>query len=114
MKAIKLASDGSERERLKSRCMKILARAEEIKQVETWDILVKQKGQAGASYDLNVPFSNRALSTREQVILLESSKLHGFVFSPWTSEPEEELFQAMGCNGSFLYDFSILINPPSY
>jgi calpain-7 len=110
MKAIKLASTGSERERLKSKCMKVLARAEEIKQVETWDFPVKQKSQAGARHDLNAPFSDRALPTREQVILLESSKLHGFVFPPWTSEPEEELFQATGCSGSFLYDFSILIN----
>ena len=109
MKAIKLASTGFERERLKSKCMKVLARAEEIKQVETWDVPVKQKSQAGPSHDMSAPFSNRALPTREQVILLESSKLHGFVFSPWTSEPEEELFQDMGCNGSFLYDLSILI-----
>ena len=106
MKAIKLASTGSERERLKSKCMKVLARAEEIKQVESWVI---QKSQAGTSHDLNAPFSNRTLPTREQVILLESSNLHGFIFSPWTSEPEEE-FQATGCNGSFLYDLSILIN----
>jgi calpain-7 len=110
MKAIKLASTASERERLKSKCMKVLARAEEIKQVETWDIPVKQTSQAGPSHDMNAPFSNRDLPTREQVILLESSKLHGFVFSPWISEPEEELFQDTGCNGSFLYGLSILIN----
>jgi calpain-7 len=110
MKAIKLANSGSERERLKSKCMKVLARAEEIKQVETWGVSIKQKGRAGMSYDLNAPLSNRTLSTREQVILLESSKLHGFVFTPWTSEPEEILFQAIGCNGSFLYDSSIHIN----
>jgi hypothetical protein len=84
--------------------MKVLARAEEIKQLESWDALPKQKIQAGMRHDINAPFSNRALSTREQVILLESSKLHGFLFSPWTSEPEEELFQDTGCNGLFLYD----------
>jgi calpain-7 len=110
MKAIKLANSGSERERLQSKCMKVLARAEEIKQVETWGVSIKQKSQAGMSYDLNTPLSNRTLSTREQVILLESSKLHGFVFTPWTSEPEEKLFQAVGCNGSFLYGSSIHIN----
>ena len=109
MKAIKLASTGSERERLKSKCMKVLARAEEIKQAENWDLPLKQKIEARTSHDMNAPFSNRALSTREQVILLESSKLHGFVFSPWTSEPEEELFQDTGCSGSFLYGLSILM-----
>jgi calpain-7 len=110
MKAIKLASSGSERERLKSKCMKVLARAEEIKQVQTWDVPVEQKSQAGMSHELNAPLSGRALPTREQVILLESSKLHGFVFPPWTSEPEGEFFQATGCNGFFLYVLSILIN----
>ncbi len=110
MKAIKLASSASERERLKSECMKVLARAEEIKQVETWDEPQKQKSQTRTSHELNAPLSHRVLTTREQVILLESSKLHGFVFSPWTSEPDEELFQAIGCNGYFLYDLPILIH----
>lgn len=104
MKAIKLASGASEKERLRSKCMKVLARAEEIKQVETWRIPENLDKRAGSIRTLTAPLSDRTLPTREQVILLESSKLHGFIFSPWTAEPEEELFQPMEGNESFLYD----------
>jgi calpain-7 len=110
MKAIKLASSRTERERLKSRCMKVLARAEEIKKLETWAVPLEHMNHTGMNQALKAPLSNRTLTTREQIILLESSKLHGFVFSPWISEPEEELFQALGCNEPFLYGSSTLIN----
>jgi calpain-7 len=109
MKAIKLASGGLERERLKSKCMKVLARAEEIKQLETWRVPANQNSRAGMVHDLNAPLSDRRLPTREQVILLESSKLHGFIFSPWNSEPGEEFFQSIEGNKSFLYDSSVLL-----
>jgi calpain-7 len=114
MKAIKLASSGLERERLKSKCMKALTRAEEIKQVETWKVPVNQNEQAGRMRDLYAPLSDRTLPTREQVILLRSSTVHGFIFNPWTSEPEEELFLPMEGNGSFLYDSSILLKSHPY
>jgi calpain-7 len=107
MKAIKLAGSGLERERLKSKCMEVLGRAEEIKQVETWIMPADQNEQEERVHDLKAPLSDRVLPTREQVILLESSKLNGFIFSPWTSEPGEELFQLMEGNSSFLYDLSV-------
>lgn len=107
MKAIKLTSSGSERERLKLKCMKALARAEEIKQLETWNIPANQN-EVGKRHDLTAPLSDRTLPTREQVILLESSRLNGFIFSPWTSEPGEELFKPIEGSGFFMYDSLVI------
>jgi hypothetical protein len=45
---------------------------------------------------MRVPQSRRQLSTREEVILLEGSKLHGLIFPPWKSEPDEQEFAAKG------------------
>lgn len=37
--------------------------------------------------ELKEPISERELTTREKIILLEASKLHGSRFPPWTSSP---------------------------
>ena len=37
--------------------------------------------------ELREPISERELTTREKIILLEASKLHGSRFPPWTSPP---------------------------
>src|SRR5690349_19890390 len=95
MKAIKLANSGSERARLKERCLSIFASAAEIKKVEQWQPLRSYAGPVELpSESLRVPHSSRQLSTREEVILLEGSKLHGLVFPPWSSEPDEREFVA--------------------
>lgn len=36
---------------------------------------------------LREPLPSRSLSTREQIILLESSRLHGSRFPPWQNPP---------------------------
>ena len=101
MKAVKLASSASERERLKLKCMKLLARAEEIKMIEDW-------GMSGSSHEspsekpLRAPLSTRTLSTKEQMILLEGSKLNGSVFPPWISEPGDQLFRRMADGAGYL------------
>lgn len=87
MKAIKLANTQSERARLKEKCMTSLARAEEIKKAKQWPLpLTSLK-------PLRAPTSSRALSTHEQLILLEGSKLHGLRFPPWTREPNDDEFR---------------------
>ena len=53
------------------------------------------KGQATAQ-NFTEPQSKRQLNTREKIILLGSSKLHGCVFTPWSSEPEASDFAAEG------------------
>ncbi|KAL8722395.1 MAG: hypothetical protein Q9225_001126 [Loekoesia sp. 1 TL-2023] len=42
---------------------------------------------------LKEPASTRILSTREQIILLEASKLHGCRFPPWKNPPEASEFE---------------------
>ena len=86
MKAVKLASSDQERTRLRSKCKQLLARAEEIKKSETWTL---QKSKPTL---LKVPSSERTASKAEQIILLEGSKLHGFIFPPWKDDPDESNF----------------------
>jgi calpain-7 len=92
MKAIKLARNESERARLKTKCMKVLARAEEIKKLKEWSLLAKKTEIMKADTVLGVPLSSRTLTTTEQVILLEGSKLHGMKFPPWTGKPNDTFF----------------------
>jgi hypothetical protein len=95
MKAIKLANSTSERARLKEKCLSILARAEEIKKIEQWQPSMSHTGSVRMPSEISrVPHSRRQLSTREEVILLEGSKLHGLLFPPWTSVPDEGEFTA--------------------
>lgn len=95
MKAIKLASGESDRERLKLKCMKLLARAEEIKKIEDWSMSGCPREQPPTEEPLRAPLSTRTLSTREQMILLESSRLNGSIFPPWTFNPGDDLFRSM-------------------
>ena len=44
-------------------------------------------GSVKKAKDLKEPISERELTAREKIILLEASKLHGSRFPPWTSPP---------------------------
>jgi calpain-7 len=90
MQAIKTASNDRERARLRGKCKELLSRAEEIKKSEEWP----QSKTLGAI--LKSPLSERAISRSEEIILLEGSKLHGFIFPPWTSDPDDSLFAKDG------------------
>ncbi|KAL8963606.1 MAG: hypothetical protein Q9193_000149 [Seirophora villosa] len=45
------------------------------------------------SFELREPLSTRIPSTREQIIILEASKLHGCRFPPWVASPEASEFE---------------------
>lgn len=47
--------------------------------------------------------AKRPLTTREKIILLEGSRLHGFVFPPWTSPPSPSEFEPSCGESLFLY-----------
>lgn len=89
MKAIKLANGAGERDRLKSKCKLVLAKAEEIKQMKHWSPTNQSQHTSNVVpvSVLKAPISERALSTREEIILLENSKLNGVVFPQWRSDP---------------------------
>jgi hypothetical protein len=96
MNVVKLTSDVSEKSRLRNECTRLLSRAEEIKRATQWPPPIAN------GILLKVPLSTREITTREQIILLEGSKLHGFVFPPWKSEPEDGVFEEMQ-NGQSYY-----------
>jgi calpain-7 len=88
MTATKHASSDRERARLRSKCQQLTLRAESIKQSASWAPLQSKE------ISLKAPVSQRAISKREEIILLEGSKLHGFIFPQWTSDPDDAAFEA--------------------
>ncbi|KAI9771823.1 MAG: cysteine protease [Geoglossum simile] len=77
MRAMEVATDDHEKARLKAKCQALLRRAESLKK---------------AAQGLKAPISTRSFTTKEQVILLEGSRLNGFVFRMWESDPDPEEF----------------------
>lgn len=75
-----------ERRRLEGKARFFLGCAEKIKTQKIWPL-----GHAGGYEEREVvmgahrtePLSTRSLSRREQIILLEDSKLNGNIFAPW-------------------------------
>jgi hypothetical protein len=56
---------------------------------------------------LKAPVSQRIISKREEIILLEGSKLHGFIFPQWTSDPDDSIFAGDASGQSaFMYVLS--------
>ena len=88
MKAAKLASSDQERTRLRAKCKALLSKAEQIKRSESWTPIIKTAIPAL----LKAPSSERKITRHEEIILLEGSKLHGFIFPPWKSDPEDAVF----------------------
>jgi calpain-7 len=86
MEAVRHASNDRERARLRSSCERLLSRAEEIKMITHW---APSKVPADV---LRPPVSERSITRSEEIVLLESSKLHGFIFPPWTTDPEDLVF----------------------
>ncbi|KAG4434197.1 hypothetical protein IFR05_010324 [Cadophora sp. M221] len=95
MKATGLASNDRAKARLRGKCKELLSRAEQIKKADGWTPVKKD-------ICLKAPVSQRAISRREEVILLEGSKLHGFIFPPWSSDPDDAIFEE-DFNGSPYY-----------
>ncbi|KAK2773920.1 cysteine protease [Onygenales sp. PD_12] len=94
MNALKLASSPSDRQRLDVKCKELLRTAEEIKRSKNWSQPRRPRvTPRNPNLTLREPISTRALSNREQIILLEDSKLNGFVFPPWSSEPDPREFE---------------------
>lgn len=97
MKATGLASNDRAKARLRGKCKELLSRAEQIKKADAWAPVKKDTS-------LKAPVSQRAISRREEVILLEGSKLHGFIFPPWSSDPDDAIFEEE-FNGSPYYKY---------
>lgn len=94
MQALRLAPSSTEKARLDSKCKELLTKAETLKEE---NVTSGRRDPAAASSSrskagLKQPTSKRRPTTREQIILLEGSKLNGFVFPPWRDDPGPEDF----------------------
>ncbi|TVY47314.1 Calpain-like protease [Lachnellula occidentalis] len=103
MKITKLASSDAERTRFRGKCKQLLSKAEDIKQAAQWTPSVSK------DVLLKAPLSGRQISRREEVILLEGSKLHGFKFPPWINKPDSSLFDNDPDETSFYTDSADLM-----
>lgn len=106
LQALRLAEDPLDRKRVDAKCRTLLKRAEELK-ASRQNVAVNG-GIPAVSLrtfprkDLKQPESTRQLSTRENIILLEGSKLNGFVFKPWDVAPSSPEFELS--DGQSLYE----------
>lgn len=97
MNALRLVNDPVEKRLFDSKCKEYLTLAEKIKKSKDGHkkpLPVIPALQLAAVEDRE-PTSTRTQSNREQIILLENSKLNGFVFPPWsmTAAPDVREFQ---------------------
>ncbi|KAL4898202.1 hypothetical protein BDV59DRAFT_166393 [Aspergillus ambiguus] len=87
MRALRLATAQKDKQSLDAKCKEWLTRAERIKEATDWQSAARTQARASRS-----PVSTRKLTTREEIILLEGAKLHGFIFPPWNSAPDPSEF----------------------
>ncbi|KAI9875512.1 MAG: cysteine protease [Pleopsidium flavum] len=110
MHALKAATNEDQKTQLDKKCRALLEQAERIKLSICWETLGTDLGHAASGQTsssesgskLEEPLSSRQLSTREQIILLEGSKLNGFVFPQWKSSPDPNEFESRDGEQRFL------------
>lgn len=99
--ATHVVEDETQRGVLAGQCQKLLDKAEEIKDAGIYQSSAQIKGagtrntarRSGLGLRSKKPETTRAFTTREKIILLEGSRLNGFIFPPWTSPPSPSEFQ---------------------
>ncbi|KAI5287127.1 cysteine protease [Ascosphaera aggregata] len=100
LNAYRLASSAQDKKRLDAKCNALLTRAEIIKKSANWafpspapSVQTSSSSNTSSQFHSNRAPSSRALSKREQIILLEGSKLHGSIFPPWQGLPDAKDFE---------------------
>ncbi|RAH70742.1 calpain-like protease PalBory [Aspergillus aculeatinus CBS 121060] len=91
MKALSLSSTSKDKKALDAKCKDWLLRAERIKVAKDWRLAILDHGSNDPV--TRYPRSVRKLTTREEIILLESAKLNHAIFPPWSSAPGFEEFE---------------------
>lgn len=105
MKALRLSTGQKDKSSLDAKCKEWLTRAEQIKAASDWQSAARTPERTPRS-----PASTRKLTTREEIILLEGGKLHGFKFPPWSNVPHSSEFERG--EAPFTYVKVSLISPP--
>lgn len=90
MQALRLTDHAAEKRRLDAKTKELIAKAERLKKVG--DNEGQSAPSAAARSRAQPPLPTRKLTTRENIILLEGSKLNGAVFKPWTTPPSVDEF----------------------
>lgn len=104
MDALRISTSPKEKRKYDTKCKELLSIAERIKKLkdsqrrfglETTNSGSNRSGRSSSASTSprGEPISTRSLSNREQIILLENSKLNGSVFPPWSALPEPEEFE---------------------
>ncbi|KAI9741018.1 MAG: cysteine protease [Cirrosporium novae-zelandiae] len=99
MRILPIVSNKEERKCFDKKCLDLLQYAETLKKtrgpskVNPFPLppTRREHGHAIISRSQS-PASCRQLATREKIILLESSKLNGFIFPPWKEDPMPDEF----------------------
>jgi hypothetical protein len=90
MRALRIAETSQDRQRLNLKCKNLITQAEGLR-------LQKDAAKKRALSD--PPVSTRKLTTRENIILLEGSKLNGHLFRQWEKDPKEDEFTLKEAHG---------------
>lgn len=90
LQALRLVDNQSDKKRLDKKTRDLLSRAERLK--NSPDESLRSTRETRGPSRLEYPVSTRQLTKREQIIILEGSKLNGAVFKPWTKAPLDEEF----------------------
>lgn len=100
MNALRLANSPGDRTRFDKKCKELLSTAEKLKKSTAVQSGTSSRDDALSRQE---PISPRELSKREQIILLEDSKLNGSVFPPWKDEPNPAEFELLRDHGPYVY-----------
>ena len=92
MQALRLTDDAAKKKDLDASCRDYLDRAEKIKNDADWRRAIRPPATASDPF-LTRPVCARPLTTKEKIIVLEGSKLNGFVFPPWKEDPKPGEFE---------------------
>lgn len=90
LQALRLVDKPSDRKRLDAKCKELLAQAEQLKIKQ--DSPVKSVASKSPTDVSSIPVSTRKLTTRENIIILEGSRLNRSIFKPWTGAPSADDF----------------------
>lgn len=83
MRALEIADRPTDRRRLETKFNELIKKADHLKSHQ--DLSKKRSSTIQ-------PISKRKLTTRETIILLEGSKLNGYIFKQWNSPPLSDEF----------------------
>lgn len=102
LQSLKLVDNQDDKKRLDKKTRELLSRAEALKNSQD---LPSAKKQVPEPSRIKYPASIRPLTRREQIILLEGSKLNGAIFKPWAKAPLDEEFILTDGKELFVDDF---------